>query len=108
MKSLLLIVGVLLVIVQAPDLRHPCMGAIAAMVAQEQEPAPPGERRLPKGEWCQRPVEGMRKEAHACSCHAHDCTKNPDDQNNRSAHTDANCLVFCDVKNCACEKMDCP
>lgn len=99
MKSLLLMVAVLLVVLQSPNLGHPCAGALHAQSE---------EKRLPKGEWCQRPTPQMRKEAHACACHAHDCTKDPEDQNNRSAHTDAKCLSYCEVHACNCEKMDCP
>lgn len=75
-----------------------CAGALLAM---EQE------KKTPPGEWCQRPPVQSEK-AHACDCHKHDCDVDPNDINNRSAHTDPKCLNFCTVSQCMCEKMDCP
>lgn len=78
-----------------------CIGALHAIVMASGKQ----ERATPKGEWCQRPEAGMPKEAHACGCHKQDCTDG--DPNHVSAHTDAMCLNYCTVAQCACGTMDC-
>lgn len=64
------------------------------------------ERQLPNGEWCQRSVAKMTKQAHACECHKADCTD--PDPDHLPAHVDAMCLSYCHVNDCRCTKMDCP
>lgn len=88
---------------------HAALEAIAAQYLPHGIPfeVAAQERSTPPGEWCQRPQRNMPAKAHACECHKHDCTKDPDDQNNLSAHTDAKCLNFCTTANCQCSVMDC-
>lgn len=88
-----------------PLIGEHCVGANhAAMMAVA---AKAQERSTPPGEWCQRPTTRMPAKAHACECHKHDCTADPSDPNNLSAHTDAKCLNYCTTENCACQVMDC-
>ena len=78
----------------------PCVGAMHAKMMAAQE------RQTPDGEWYQRPVPDMPKKAHACACHEHNCSD--PDPDHVSAHTDSQCLNFCTVAKCSCERMDCP
>lgn len=102
MKAILLVV-VLLVSAVGPKPVLPmfCAGALMAQQAAAQE------QRLPAEHWCQRTASTNQK-AHACACHQHDCTKDPENQMNHSSHTDPNCKSFCDVDRCRCDKQDCP
>lgn len=80
-----------------------CLGAQLAVV--HAEAAKLQERSTPKGEWCQRKQTRMPKGAHACGCHKADCTN--EDPSLLPAHTDAKCLNFCTVSQCACPDQDC-
>lgn len=105
MKTILLVLALGFLAVQAPDVQFkpdamPCMGALRAKVMAAQE------RSTPPGEWCQRPQPEMSKKAHSCACHQHDCSD--PDPSHVSAHTDSACLNFCTTANCRCAVHDCP
>lgn len=96
MRRMLFLCGVLATVLMTPPVSPFCPGAVLAQ-----------ERRLPQGEWCQRPP-ARSKQAHVCGCHQHACNVDPNDINNHSAHTDVQCLSYCRVADCRCEKDDCP
>ena len=104
MKPLLFALALVVVLSVGPSVpMEMCLGAQLAVVHATAVKLQ--ERKLPDGEWCQRPASRMSTKAHACSCHKHDCAD--DDPDHVSAHTDRACLSYCTVKDCRCAVMDC-
>lgn len=68
----ILTVTLALVAVTAVTVRAEAPWLYKTVVAMQEPlpvPAPPGEHRLPPGEFCEHPMEGRPAPKHACECH---------------------------------------
>jgi hypothetical protein len=82
----------------AERLGSPWMAVVVAMQEPVPVPAPPGEQRLPPGDFCTHVVPGQPAPKHPCTCHRVVI----DEMCEGTPVEDRVCKTYCKMEACRC------